>query len=101
MKRYSECEKLAAVSKDSNKIGAFLDWLIEQKKYYMAQTHTHQDECFVDPDTDNDDDAECGYKQDESHPIHLNIELLLSEYFKVDMNKVEKERRQILADLRK
>jgi len=83
MNKYPECEKLEKVSEESQKIGAFLDWLQNETKYIIAE-----------------------YSDDEEgeallFPIHKAIEQILAEYFKIDLNKVEKERKQILEDIRK
>lgn len=99
--KYPECDKLERVSDESQNIGEFIDWLHNEKGYCIANTHAHQEGCFARPEFDDDDDAECGYKEDELQPIHLTIEKLLAEYFDVDMDKVEKERRKIIEDLRK
>ena len=82
--KYPECEKLAAVSDKSQAIGAFLEWLRETKEYEIAKWDT---------------DDRLGI--DKLSPVHYSIESLLAEYFEIDMNKVEKERQQILEDVRK
>ena len=81
--QYPECEKLAGVSPQSNVVGEFLDWLSHKKEYTICGFYSEE------PD------------EGEYHPIDLNIEQLLAEFFEVDLNKVEEERRQILDDIRK
>jgi len=75
--KYPECEKLAAVSEKSQAIGGFLEWLQGFKQVELAKWG------------DND----------RLYPEYIVIESLLAEYFEIDMNKVEKERRQILEDI--
>jgi len=85
MKKYPECEKLAKVSKTSQKVGEFLDWLRGDKEFILCK--------YIEDDDDGHDLV----------PVGCNIENLLAEYFEIDMDKVEKERRQMqmLAELRK
>lgn len=85
--KYPECEKMNAVSEDSNKIGAFLDWLNNEQCVVLARYY---------------DDVECENCEETSKqllPIRLSIEELLAEYFDIDLDKVEKERREILERL--
>ena len=86
-KQYPECEKLASVSKESNKIGQFMDWLINEKGYELGRWE----------DIEN---VELDVTYEGLNPVNLNIESILAEYYNIDMNKVEKERQQILEDLR-
>lgn len=37
--KYPECEKLKEVSEDSNKIGAFLDWLMYDKGIVLSKEY--------------------------------------------------------------
>lgn len=75
-KRYPECKKMAAVKNESQAIGSFLDWL-------------EGEDLFI-----------CNLEKEEYRPIHTTIEKLLAEYFEIDLDKVEEERRQILDELR-
>lgn len=68
-----ECERLAAVSEESNKIGSFLDWM--QSKGLVIASY--------------DDD---GYL----YSAHISINHLLAEYYEIDLDKVEQERRALL-----
>jgi uncharacterized NAD(P)/FAD-binding protein YdhS len=72
-----ECERLVSVADESHKLGEFLDWL-EQR--YTLCTH---------------DDPEGRY-----WPAFFSKEKLLAEYFKIDLDKVERERRALLNHLR-
>ena len=73
--KYPECDKLAAVSEDSNKIGAFLDWLSEQG--IRLAKYTEDDELLEE---------------------RSKIEELLARYYGIDLKKVEDERQSILRD---
>lgn len=68
-----ECEKLSAVSKESNTIGNFLEWLHED--YVIG----YWDEPYG------------GYTRE-----YKPIEKWLAEYFEIDLDKVEQERRELL-----
>lgn len=76
---FPECEKLASVSEESNKIGQFLEWLLDDKQYCIAQYY--------------DDDMALS-------DVCRSINDLLAEYFNIDLNEVERERRIMLDELR-
>ena len=42
----------------------------------------------------------CEENRDEFYPVRIPIERLLAEYFEIDLDKVEAERRAILGGLR-
>jgi len=84
-----ECEKLSKVSEEFNKIGAFLDWLSE-KEIVLCRWEA------------NDDENTREYLDDVLLPIrkyrgYSGIEQLLADYFEIDLEKVEKERKHLLA----
>lgn len=81
--KYPECEKLAAVKDKSQIVGEFIDWLRHEKGFDICE-----------PDTNNDG-------EEEYYPVTASVEKLLAEFFDIDLDKVEKERRKILADLGK
>ena len=91
-----ECDKLKAVSGSSQDIGEFLDWLTGEKGLTVCNEHEHDEWCEGE-----DEIIMCGTQSKEYTPAMLNIEKLLAEYFEIDLNKVEKERRAILAELQK
>lgn len=76
-----ECEKLSKVSEESNKIARFLNWLQDKKDYDICEY------------SGND---WAGY----FNPVDLSTEQLLAEYFEIDLNKVEDERRALLDWIR-
>lgn len=68
---YPECDKLAAVSENSQIIGQFLEWL--QEDYTI-----------------------CTYAGWEYRQADIKIDDLMVKYFNIDLKKVEEERRQML-----
>ena len=114
MGKYPECEKLSAVSGESNKLGSFIDWLAERGivlaeypencRHFKGWAVVNED-CALGHDTE---DWHCGKgckdytpeKDDILMPTHQSIESILANYFEVDLAVVEKERRQILEDIR-
>jgi hypothetical protein len=81
MSEYPECEKLKSVQPQSQIIGEFLEWLENTKKVNLCQ--------WAD-----------GVMGEGYYGFHYNIELLLAEFFNIDLKKVE-ERRSIIELHRK
>jgi len=75
------CNKLVSVSKDSQKIGDFLYWLKEEKHISLCTLERVE--------------GEQGY-----WPTGYTVQKLLEEYFGVNPNKVEDERRELLRRIR-
>lgn len=75
-----EHEKLEAIKGDSQACGEFLEWLHAEKGWSL---------CCIPPEY-----------QDTYVPVHYSTERLLAEYFKVDLSKIEDEKRAVLAALR-
>ncbi|MCC3292375.1 hypothetical protein [Arthrobacter sp. zg-Y1110] len=80
--QYPMSEKLAQAAEESQRIGEFLDWL-ESKGMQIAEFVRYP-----------------GYSEPRLEPVSRGFEHLLAEYFEIDLNEVDKERRQILASLR-
>jgi len=78
MSKYPECEKMFSVSAESQSIGAFLDWCLEQRYELRGWNDTYQD---------------C------PGPLRMSSEQLLAKYFEIDLNKVERERQAMLHEL--
>ena len=82
--KYPECEKLAKVSEKSQLIGEFLEWLQNEKEIALAKWAQVEGSVFSN-----------------SNLFLVNhTESLLYEFFEIDMKKVEKERKQMLKELR-
>lgn len=88
-----ELERMSAVKDDSHKLGEFIDWLREEKGWLFAAYHKHDHEC--------NRGHRCELRDDELVPQHTSIEKLLAEYFEIDLDKVEKEKRELLLAVRK
>lgn len=76
---YPEHEKLSAISDKSQTCGEFIDWLIEHD-YHLCQ-----------PDTTG------RY----FWPTHTPLTKLLAEFFEIDLDKIEAEKRQMIEEMRK
>lgn len=72
-----ECERMCAVAPYSQKIGEFLEWVRETHGAFLAVY---------------DDNGRC-------HCFGKSPSELLAGFFEIDLNKVESERRAILAAL--
>ena len=81
--KYTEHDKLDKVKKESQSCGEFLEWLQNEKELVLSQYSQYSD-------------------TDETlYPIHVNIQDLLAEFFGIDLNKLEEEKRHMLETLRK
>jgi len=92
--KYPECEKLNGVSAFSQKIGEFLDWLEQELSCSICTAHS------ID-DMDEDDPTDYGDLEEVYLPVLSRKEKLLAKFFNIDLNKIEKERRQMLGELQK
>lgn len=88
-----ECERVHEVAPKSQAIGEFVEWL-ESQGIVLATYHEHTEGCYNDEDF-----LVCGYRKDQLQPDHRNIQSRLAEFFGIDLNKVEKERRALLKYL--
>lgn len=77
MSAYPEHDKLAKVAEDSQKLGEFLDWLIEEGHVTPAAE--------FDPEVSSPDAI---------------IESLLAAYFRIDLDKIVKEKLEMLNSIR-
>ena len=71
-----ECEKMAAIQETSQAIGDFIDWLQTEGMHICVCPRASGD--------------------DEFWPITQSIEQLLALYFKIDLKKVDQEKRALL-----
>ena len=93
-----EHERLALVKDKSHEIGTFLEWLTEQG-IGLSKYHKHSEECGKV--YSNGYSKECKMTEDTLSPYPMNIEVLLARFYGIDLDKLEREKRQILADIRK
>lgn len=75
---YPECEKMAAVNDQSQKIGEFIEWLRSEKDLEI-----------------------CEWNGGDYFPARFSTEKLLSEFFNIDLDTVEEEKYQMLDELRR
>lgn len=78
---YPEHDKLHAIKDQSQKLGEFIEWLHGQG----------MEICF------------CEHYDNSNHeyfPIYKTIEQLLANYFEIDLNKLEEEKRSMIEQLR-
>lgn len=73
-----ELNKMAAIRDKSQVIGEFLDWLHNERGLTLAT--------FID-----DED-----RGEVMVPFHFSTEKLLAEFFEIDLDRIEKERRLVL-----
>lgn len=101
MSAYPELDKIHAVSKESESIGIFLEWLCEQG-YHLAEyaEHTHTPDCW-ERDEHGHKQWLCGYQEGDNFvPVSYTINTLLAQYYNIDEAKAEQERRRLLESLR-
>ena len=99
-----ELDKMKSITQFSQKCGEFLDWLESEKKVDLGKRHVHDASCVgwdearqkYNP-SGND---RCQFWQNEFQPLHASREKLLAEFFGIDLDKVEVERRKILDWMR-
>jgi len=78
-----ETDKMLKARDKSQPIGEFLDWLLNEKHYRIAEYQKLDD-----------------YINEQLVPIHINIEEILAEFFGIDLKKAEKEKRELLEQIR-
>lgn len=80
---YPEHEKLEAIKDESQAIGAFLDWLQNERQptLQLCAVTNHTDHPF--------------------QPIYFGIQELLAEYFDINLKKIEAEKNKMLKEIRK
>jgi hypothetical protein len=76
-----ECDKLTAVAGDSNLIGQFIDFLVEEKGFAICELRSY---------------SYGGRNIEDWAPAKVQPHELLAEFFDIDLDKVEEERRAIL-----
>ena len=80
---YPEHEKVEKLDRKNETVGEFLDWLTPQSSGYTV----------AEKDPMNNDDR-LVY-------VSKSNEKIIAEYFDIDLKKLEKEKRKMLADIRK
>ena len=88
---YPEHEKLAITKHKSQGIGEFLDWLRSEKRITLCRW---EESTLASVDDEWEGDP-AGY-----YPAGTTTQALLAEYFDVDQDRLEQEKRAMLAKLR-
>jgi hypothetical protein len=97
MSSYPEHEKLAKISDKSTACGLFVEWLAAEKGIRLAGYHEHAPECY-----DSDGDETCGMSTtSDLFAVTAPLTKLLAEFFEIDENKIEAEKRAMLDELRR
>ncbi len=107
-----ELDRERAVADDAQIIGEFLEWLEEEKIHLIVyRDATDWTSCWctiqsIDGEA-NPKCSDCHGKgtyqitcKDEPMPDGRSIQKLLADYFKIDLNKTEAERRELLKYIR-
>lgn len=83
MAEYPEHEKMSAVIEDSQRLGAFIDWM-QGRGYMIAE--------WVDGEYRNSDQ--------QLAPVHKSINEWLALFYEIDLTKIEEEKRAMLDEIR-
>lgn len=86
MSEYPEHDKLRAIADESQAIGEFLEWMGTDR---TAEHGQYGRRLFL-----------AHMWNDRLTPASYTIEDLLAQFFGIDQNKIEAEKRQMLAELR-
>ena len=100
MSTYPEHEKLKKVQDKSQACGEFLEWLFGEKGYHLGEYHEHTDDCWLPGDNQTAARRMCGMGVQTLYPAALNVRKLLAEFFEIDEEKLEAEKRAMLDELR-
>lgn len=84
MPEYPEHDKMAAVTDRSQVIGAFLDWLLNERKPPVA---------LATP-------SEAQWDYAGHDVVNISIEKLLAEYFSIDLDRIAAEKDAMLETIR-
>lgn len=95
---YPEHVRLSAVKERSQACGEFLDWLLGERGYVLAEEHAHTNDCRGEDGLSR----VCGVRAGELVPGSMvNTKKLLVDFFKIDIAKLEEEKKKMLANLAK
>lgn len=102
MTQTPELERLYAVKEKSQVIGEFLEWLQHgrEQRVLLAAWHEHTDGCYAESDVDRVGHTTCETNENFPVVLHVSINRLLAEYFKIDLDKVEREKLALLEEIR-
>ena len=81
--KYPECTKLASIAPVSQKIGEFLDWWMSNENRILAEGYRDYGDIRA------------------WFPTRRSLEVILAEFFEIDLEKVEAEKRVMLDEIRR
>lgn len=91
---YPEHTKLKKLKTKSDICGAFIDWLRDEKGYVFAIRHKHTEICYSTIDSRM---RVCETMEGNlEHPAYEGPEKLLAQFFEIDLEKLEQEKRALL-----
>ncbi|MFA6105953.1 MAG: hypothetical protein WC725_05190 [Patescibacteria group bacterium] len=97
MKNSSELNKMHACKKNAELLQEFYEFLIHKKKIYLARYETREEEKIVNVFTGTTKT----YQYEELTLIpETALEKLFADFFEIDLNECEKEKRILLASCR-
>jgi len=99
MNEYPEHDKLMKVQANSQACGEFLDWLLG--RYTIGEYHEHTDACWPPDENHTERRRTCGYSDDVLYPAGIDVRKLLAQFFGIDEDKLEDEKREMIDQLRK
>lgn len=109
MSDYPEHDKLSKISDQSQAIGEFLNWLADVKEVLLAQYAVESRICRNCDHEDPHEGEECGEcgcdrqpvrNPDRIYPYRGRKTKLLAEFFGIDENRLEDEKRAMLDTMR-
>jgi hypothetical protein len=92
-----ELDKLRKISHYSQKIGEFLEWL-KRAGFVIAVRHYHTNDCRPSRPTAF---GECGMRDGDLFEAAYSTRTLLGRFFKLDLDKIESEKRALLEVIKK
>jgi hypothetical protein len=118
--QYPEHDKLHAIKDESQACGEFIDWLRSQGMH-LCYPHKHTKSCWergtVEPPVDGKHRSysldewhrkytdetwiDCGTEEEKMLFVTTPVTKLLADFFGINLTKLEKEKEQMLDDIRK
>jgi hypothetical protein len=96
-------EKMKSVKDKSQAIGEFLDVFLAEKGVQLGAPHIHNKNCLGWDERRNrynpGPHGRCSWYSGQFEPFHYTVEKLLAEFFGIDLNKAEEEKRALLEHL--
>lgn len=92
--KFPQHEKLHAVKEKSQACGEFLEWLRHEKNFSICVRHEHLPACCG-----KERFLGCGFAKDQMEPVLVNTERLLSEFFKINLDRLHKEKDRMVKEI--